>query len=117
MPSDDLERKSTLDGAIDRADSGLDEKHAGHTVDISSASLPDEFEDDPAKNGENADNKRIITGEDASLYLLPIRDDHDPALTFRSIVLATGLSCFQAVMSQIYLVCITSPIGCGGQTC
>lgn len=108
MSSDDLDRKSTLDGALDRADSGLDEKHAGHTVAITSAPLPDGFEDDPAndpaKNSEFADKKRIITGEDASLYLLPIRDDHDPALTFRSIVLATGLSCFQAVMSQIYMV-------------
>ncbi|CAJ0543348.1 Ff.00g005330.m01.CDS01 [Fusarium sp. VM40] len=44
----------------------------------------------------------IITGADASRHLLPMRDDHDSALTFRSIVLSSGLACFQAVMYQIY---------------
>lgn len=110
MSSEDLDRKSALDGAADPVspvspvqDLHMDEKHAAHT--ITAAVLPDESEDDdPAKSG-NSDNI-IITGEDASHYLLPIRDDHDPALTFRSIVLSTGLACFQAVMSQIYLVCI-----------
>jgi hypothetical protein len=47
----------------------------------------------------------IMTGADASKHLLPLRDDFDPALTFRSIVLATGLAAFQAVMYQIYQVC------------
>jgi hypothetical protein len=47
----------------------------------------------------------IRTGADASKHLLPLRDDFDPALTFRSIVLATGLAAFQAVMYQIYQVC------------
>ncbi len=46
----------------------------------------------------------IITGEDAALHLLPMRDDFQPALTFRSLFLASGLSAFQAVMSQIYQV-------------
>lgn len=53
---------------------------------------------------EGNDNVIIITGQDAARYLLPMRDDHDPALTFRSLFLASGLSCFQAVMSQIYTV-------------
>ncbi|PYH90969.1 OPT oligopeptide transporter [Aspergillus ellipticus CBS 707.79] len=44
----------------------------------------------------------ILTGQDAANYLLPLRDDFDSALTFRSIVLASGLACFQAVMNQIY---------------
>lgn len=47
----------------------------------------------------------IVTGADAALHLLPLRDDGDPALTFRSLFLATILSAFQAVMSQIYMVC------------
>ncbi|KAK1625807.1 OPT oligopeptide transporter [Colletotrichum phormii] len=51
---------------------------------------------------DNSDNAIIITGADASRYLLPLRDDFDPSLTFRSIFLATCLSAFQAVMSQIY---------------
>ncbi|KAK1460407.1 OPT oligopeptide transporter [Colletotrichum melonis] len=51
---------------------------------------------------DNSDNAIIITGADAARYLLPLRDDFDPALTFRSMFLATCLSAFQAVMSQIY---------------
>jgi hypothetical protein len=46
----------------------------------------------------------IVTGGDAADHLLPLRDDFDSALTFRSIVLASILSCFQAVMYQIYNV-------------
>lgn len=46
----------------------------------------------------------IITGADAAAHLLPLRDDFDSALTFRSIILASGLACFQAVMYQIYMV-------------
>lgn len=46
----------------------------------------------------------IVSGTDASKYLLPLRDDGDAALTFRGIVLATILSGFQAVMNQIYTV-------------
>lgn len=50
----------------------------------------------------------IVTGADAANYLIPIRDDHDPSLTFRSIFLATALSGFQAAMHQIYNVsCLT----------
>ncbi|CAG8130211.1 unnamed protein product, partial [Penicillium nalgiovense] len=45
----------------------------------------------------------IITGADAALHLLPLRDGFDSVLTFRSIILASGLACFQAVMNQIYL--------------
>ncbi|KAH4840924.1 hypothetical protein HBI88_155800 [Parastagonospora nodorum] len=44
----------------------------------------------------------IITGADAAAHLLPMRDDFEPALTFRSIFLATILSAFQAVVYQIY---------------
>ena len=46
----------------------------------------------------------IITGADAAAHLLPLRDDGEPALTFRSLILATALSAFQAVMTQIYSV-------------
>lgn len=55
---------------------------------------------------EKQDDREVIikTGADASAHLLPLRDDFDPALTFRSLVLATGLAAFQAVMYQIYMV-------------
>lgn len=46
----------------------------------------------------------IVTGADAALHLLPLRDDGDPSLTFRGIILASCLSAFQAVMYQIYMV-------------
>lgn len=51
-----------------------------------------------------SDDVIIITGADAAAHLLPLRDDGEPALTFRSLVLATALSAFQAVMTQIYSV-------------
>ncbi|KAJ4292869.1 hypothetical protein N0V88_005527 [Collariella sp. IMI 366227] len=53
------------------------------------------------KDGDN-DDVIIVTGADAATHLLPLRDDGEPALSFRSIVLATCLSAFQAVMYQIY---------------
>ncbi|KAF8860940.1 OPT superfamily oligopeptide transporter [Acephala macrosclerotiorum] len=62
----------------------------------------------PLDDGEENDSNKgsedviIVTGADAALHLLPLRDDHDPALTFRSLFLATILSGFQAVMFQIY---------------
>jgi hypothetical protein len=56
----------------------------------------------------NSEDAIIITGADAAAHLLPMRDDGDPALTFRSLVLASVLACFQSVMYQIYQVC-TSP--------
>ncbi|KAJ5598357.1 hypothetical protein N7537_008441 [Penicillium hordei] len=54
------------------------------------------------KDPDGDPNAIIITGADAALHLLSIRDDFDNVLTFRSILLASGLACFQAVMNQIY---------------
>jgi hypothetical protein len=58
---------------------------------------------------DDSDGVIIITGADAAAHLLPLRDDGQPALSFRSIFLATGLSAFQAVMNQIYTVRSTYP--------
>lgn len=52
----------------------------------------------------------IKTGADAAEHLLPLRDDFDPAVTFRSILLATVVSGFQAVMNQIYSVSLNFPL-------
>ncbi|ODN75285.1 hypothetical protein L202_06468 [Cryptococcus amylolentus CBS 6039] len=49
------------------------------------------------------EEKEIVTGLDAANYLLPIRDDGDQVLTFRSLVLGTLMAAFQASMNQIYL--------------
>ena len=57
---------------------------------------------------EKQDGEAIIrTAKDAATHLLPLRDDFDPALTFRSMFLSTGLAAFQAVMYQIYMVSLT----------
>lgn len=50
------------------------------------------------------DDAIIVSGADAAKHLLSLRDDLEPALTFRSLFLATILSAFQAVMYQIYYV-------------
>lgn len=64
----------------------------------------DDGDHDKEDDGRSSDEVIIITGADAARHLLPMRDDFDTALTFRSLLLASGLSCFQAVMSQIYTV-------------
>lgn len=59
--------------------------------------------DDGNEDDRNSEDVIIITGADAAAHLLPLRDDGDPALTFRSLVLASALACFQSVMYQIYM--------------
>lgn len=59
------------------------------------------YDDDNHKDSQEV---IIITGADVSTHLLPLRDDGEPALTFRGVFLATCLSAFQAVMTQIYTV-------------
>ncbi|KAG6096698.1 hypothetical protein E4U30_001293 [Claviceps sp. LM220 group G6] len=57
---------------------------------------------DDEERASNDEDRVIVTGYDAAQYLLSLRDDFEPALTFRSIVVASALAAFQAVMSQIY---------------
>jgi hypothetical protein len=78
----------------------------GEIVDsrITTAPVEDESPDNKDDNDTDSDGAIIRTGADAARYLLPMRDDFDPALTFRGIFLATCLSAFQAVMNQIYAV-------------
>ena len=59
---------------------------------------------DDSDQDSGSEHAIIVTGSDAAKHLLPLRDDGQPALTFRSLFLATVLSAFQAVMSQIYTV-------------
>lgn len=60
--------------------------------------------DSEGEKDRESEDAIIVTGADAARHLLPLRDDGDPALTFRSLFLASGLSCFAAVMYQIYQV-------------
>ncbi|KAJ5892532.1 OPT oligopeptide transporter [Penicillium tannophilum] len=70
--------------------------HQLTTTSIGSGEIGDE-------DDRNSDDVIIVDGVDAANHLLPMRDDGDPALTFRSLILASGLACFQAVMYQIYM--------------
>jgi hypothetical protein len=62
-------------------------------------------EEDNASKESDSEGVIIVTGTDAATHLLSLRDDFDPALTFRSLFLSTCLSAFQAIMYQIYQVC------------
>jgi hypothetical protein len=81
----------------------LDEKTAVNVLSGEKDVKADE-EDTGLESDRNSDNVVIITGADASAHLIPLRDDFDNVLTFRSIIIASGLACFQAVMNQIYQV-------------
>jgi hypothetical protein len=92
------DEKVQVDSAVDP------EKKGGLDTEISIAPPLDHDDYDEKDNG--SDDVIIITGADAAAHLLPLRDDGEPSLTFRSMFLATCLSAFQAVMSQIYQVCL-----------
>ncbi|WWC69095.1 uncharacterized protein I206_103031 [Kwoniella pini CBS 10737] len=64
---------------------------------------PDNANQQHLKDDISEDGHIIRTGRDAADHLLSIRDDGDPAITFRSLVLGTIMACFQASMNQIYL--------------
>lgn len=51
-------------------------------------------------------DKIIKSGADAAQYMLSDRDDGDPAVTVRSMVLGTAFAAFYASISQIYKVSI-----------
>lgn len=56
-------------------------------------------------------DKIIRTGADAAQYMLSDRDDGDPAVTVRSLVLGTVFAAFYASISQIYQVSLGARIG------
>ncbi|KAL2061507.1 hypothetical protein VTL71DRAFT_6884 [Oculimacula yallundae] len=68
----------------------------------SAVEVAPEYSSDNGKESDSDDDAIIITGADAARYLLPLRDDFEPALTFRAMFLSTPLCAFQAVMYQIY---------------
>jgi hypothetical protein len=71
---------------------------------IETTAIPPTYDSDSHEKDSESNDVIIITGADAATHLLPLRDDGDPALTFRSLFLATILSGFQASMYQIYQV-------------
>jgi hypothetical protein len=86
-----------------------DSKDGGLVHDNEIKPVPQYDGDDHEKDTGSGD-PIIVTGADAAQHLLSIRDDGDSALTFRSLFLATILSAFQAVMTQIYYVSERSAI-------
>ena len=65
---------------------------------------PDSKQRDHDNEEGHSDDTIIITGADVANNLMSLRDDGEPALTFRSLLLATLLSGFQAAVNQIYQV-------------
>ncbi|KAF1934879.1 OPT superfamily oligopeptide transporter [Clathrospora elynae] len=80
--SDEKHRLAVHDGEL--------EKKGALEPEIKAALPP--YED----SEHNSENHIIVTGADAATHLLPMRDDFEPALTFRSIFLASVLAAFQA---------------------
>ncbi|KAM7190826.1 OPT oligopeptide transporter [Rhypophila sp. PSN 637] len=79
----------------DEGEKTFDDAVTGSLANPKAPSLPE------GEVRENED-KIIITGADASEHLIPLRDDFDPSLTFRSMLLSSMLACFQAIMTQVY---------------
>lgn len=110
-----IEGKTTVVPSHEAVNAFTEEKHRHATgsgeFDEKKGVLEPEISDAlPSHDGTEHDDEDhiIVTGADAAAHLLPMRDDHEPALTFRSIFLATILAAFQAVVYQIYQVGFTS---------
>ncbi|KAF5525913.1 Oligopeptide transporter 8 [Colletotrichum aenigma] len=80
----------------------FDDTGAGKELEAEIQAVPPQSESGSHEKDNASEEVIIRTGADAAQHLLPLRDDFQPSLTFRSIFLATCLSAFQAVMSQIY---------------
>ncbi|CAI0647640.1 unnamed protein product [Colletotrichum noveboracense] len=80
----------------------FDDTAAGKELEAEIQAVAPQSESGSHEKDNGSEEVIIRTGADAAQHLLPLRDDFQPSLTFRSIFLATCLSAFQAVMSQIY---------------
>lgn len=73
-------------------------------VDDKAPALSEDSDAGEKDDGIRDNSQVIVTGADLANKLLSLRDDKEQTLTFRSLFLATGLSAFQAAVSQIYNV-------------
>jgi len=96
MPSSEAARVVSSDPAPESPISLPDEKHV----------FDNEKHLSPVVTELPEEEIIIRSGKDAANHLLSLRDDGDPALTVRSIVLGTVMAGFQAAMNQIYQVSI-----------
>ena len=85
------------------SDSGMGTQTEKNTFNVLSGKQPSGVDSSIESDHDSADVV-IVTGADAAAHLLPLRDDFENVLTFRSIILASGLSGFNDVMNQIYQV-------------
>ena len=75
----------------------VDEKESTYNIDDN----PLKDDSNPAyRNGEPV----ITTGQDVSRFVVDIRDDEDPALTFRSMFLGTLFAGMGAALSQVSII-------------
>jgi hypothetical protein len=72
----------------------VDEKELQYNIDDNS------LEDDPKPSFQKGE-PIITTGRDVSRFVVDIRDDGDPALTFRSMFLGTMFAGMGAALSQV----------------
>lgn len=87
----------------------LNEKHEVGKQDSSpSLELDKKLEGDNESQYEEEEEARLVNGEhvittgrDVSRYLIDIRDDRDPALTFRSLFLGTVFAGLGAALCQV----------------
>ena len=99
-PAESFDEKKALEKRLS-SDSSLDHK-VEHGV------YYDEDEDIKYVNGEPV----ITSGRDVSRYLIDVRDDGDPALTFRSLFLGTVFAGLGAALCQVRCRAY-NPLSCG----
>ncbi|KAM3562964.1 hypothetical protein MY1884_001509 [Beauveria asiatica] len=78
------------------------EKRAHPKSDVKAVATGLSEEVGAGSDSDQDDAKILDTAEAVVTHLLPLRDDFEPALTFRSLFLASCLASFQAAMTQIY---------------
>jgi hypothetical protein len=97
---------SSAEDAPDFLPAAVDAQNSekGVALDADKSDLLDEDPDEKPVyvNGEPV----ISTGSDVSKFLVDLRDDGDPPLTFRSLVLGTV---FGSLGAALYQVCVYSP--------
>lgn len=96
-PTSDL---PTLDEKSVFVDTPCDEKEAALDSDLDKSSSA--LEDTVDENAQYVNGEPVITsGRDVSRYLVDLRDDEDPPLTFRSAVLGTVIGGLGAALFQV----------------
>ncbi|KAH8101838.1 peptide transporter MTD1 [Cristinia sonorae] len=90
---------------VERRSSYSDEKaaHSNEKVDIIETDVGEVFDDRAIDLDEDGKERPIVTDHDIATRLISLEDDPTlPAFTFRMWFLGLGLSCFGAVLGQIF---------------